>query len=45
MRLTEITTVEEGVKDWLGNQIMENTNYAHEHGIDKPEFTNWKWAY
>ena len=33
------------VKDWLMNQIIENTNHAHEYGIDKPEFTNWKWPY
>jgi len=31
------------VKEWLKNQIIENTNYAYEQGIDKPEFTNWKW--
>jgi hypothetical protein len=30
-------------KEWLKNQIMENTNHAHEYGIDKPELTNWKW--
>ena len=33
------------VKDWLKNQIIENTHHAHEYGIDKPEFTNWKWPY
>jgi xylulose-5-phosphate/fructose-6-phosphate phosphoketolase len=32
-------------KEWLKNQIIENINYAHEYGIDKPEFTNWKWPY
>jgi len=32
-------------KEWLRNQIIENTNHAHEYGIDKPEFTNWKWPY
>jgi len=31
------------VKEWLKNQIIENTNYAKEHGIDKPEFTEWRW--
>ena len=30
------------VKEWLKNQIIENSNYAYEFGIDKPEFTNWK---
>lgn len=33
------------VKEWLKNQIIENSNYAYEFGIDKPEFTNWKWPY
>jgi xylulose-5-phosphate/fructose-6-phosphate phosphoketolase len=33
------------VKEWLKNQIIENTNYAHEHGIDKPGFVQWKWPY
>jgi xylulose-5-phosphate/fructose-6-phosphate phosphoketolase len=31
------------VKEWLKNQIIENTNYAYDQGIDKPEFTDWKW--
>jgi xylulose-5-phosphate/fructose-6-phosphate phosphoketolase len=31
------------VKEWLRNQIIENTNYAHQHGMDKPEITDWKW--
>jgi xylulose-5-phosphate/fructose-6-phosphate phosphoketolase len=31
------------VKEWLKNQIIENTNHAYEHGVDKPEFTDWKW--
>ena len=31
------------VKEWLKNQIIENSNYAYEHGIDKPEITKWKW--
>ena len=33
------------VKEWLKDQIIENVNYAHEHGIDKPEFTDWTWPY
>jgi len=27
----------------LKNRIIENTNYAYEQGIDKPEITDWKW--
>ena len=33
------------VKEWLKNQIIENSNYAYEYGIDKREFTDWKWPY
>lgn len=32
------------VKEWLKNQIIENTNYALEQGIDKPELTDWRWT-
>jgi xylulose-5-phosphate/fructose-6-phosphate phosphoketolase len=32
-------------KEWLKSQIIENTNHAHEYGIDKPEFSDWKWPY
>jgi xylulose-5-phosphate/fructose-6-phosphate phosphoketolase len=31
------------VKERMRNQIIENTNYAREEGIDKPEITEWKW--
>ncbi len=30
-------------KEWLRDQITENTRYAHAHGMDKPEISNWKW--
>ena len=30
-------------KDWLMNETIEAVNYAHEHGIDKKEFSEWKW--
>jgi len=29
----------------MQDAIIEHTNYAYEHGIDKPEITNWKWPY
>ncbi len=32
-------------KEWLKNQIIENTNHAHEYGVDRPEFDDWKWPY
>jgi xylulose-5-phosphate/fructose-6-phosphate phosphoketolase len=33
------------VKEWLKNQIIENTNHAFEFGIDKPEIVNWTWPF
>ena len=33
------------VKEWAKDQIIENTNYAHQNGIDKPEFANWQWPF
>jgi len=33
------------VKDWLKDQICENLDYAFEHGIDKPEISEWKWPH
>ena len=33
------------VKDWLKNQIIENTAYAYRQGVDKPDITDWIWPY
>jgi xylulose-5-phosphate/fructose-6-phosphate phosphoketolase len=33
------------VKEWLRNQIIENSQYARQEGIDKPEITAWKWPF
>jgi len=33
------------LKDWLKDQICESIDQAREHGIDKPEITDWKWPY
>ena len=33
------------LKERMKNEIIEHLNYAHTHGIDKPEMTNWKWPY
>jgi xylulose-5-phosphate/fructose-6-phosphate phosphoketolase len=27
----------------MKNAILDNMAYAHEHGTDRPEFTNWMW--
>jgi xylulose-5-phosphate/fructose-6-phosphate phosphoketolase len=32
-------------KERFLNQQIECRNYAHEHGIDKPEEADWKWPY
>ena len=26
-------------------RIIDNMNYAHEHGTDRPEVANWTWPY
>jgi phosphoketolase len=28
----------------MKKEIIDNRNYAHKHGIDKPEILNWKWS-
>ena len=33
------------VKEKMKNEIIDNLNYAHTEGIDKPEIVNWKWPY
>jgi xylulose-5-phosphate/fructose-6-phosphate phosphoketolase len=33
------------VKEWLRGQIIENINYAHTEGLDKPEIRDWKWPF
>ncbi|MEM9538928.1 MAG: phosphoketolase family protein [Cyanobacteria bacterium P01_E01_bin.42] len=33
------------VKERMKNSIIEHTNYAFTHGIDKPEIREWKWPY
>jgi xylulose-5-phosphate/fructose-6-phosphate phosphoketolase len=44
-RVPQLQATGAHVKDWLQDQIIENTNYAYEHGMDKPEITEWKWPY
>ncbi|MBD2496605.1 phosphoketolase [Nostoc sp. FACHB-280] len=33
------------VRERMKKEIIDNRNYAHKHGIDKPEIVNWKWPY
>ena len=33
------------LKEEMKNAIIDNLGYAHEHGTDRPEFTNWVWPH
>jgi xylulose-5-phosphate/fructose-6-phosphate phosphoketolase len=33
------------LKEAMKNAIIENMNYAHEQGTDRPEIVNWTWPY
>ena len=33
------------LKDEMQNAIIDNLNYAHEHGTDRPEVSDWIWPY
>jgi xylulose-5-phosphate/fructose-6-phosphate phosphoketolase len=33
------------LKDEMQNAIIENVQYAHEHGRDRPEISAWTWPY
>jgi xylulose-5-phosphate/fructose-6-phosphate phosphoketolase len=33
------------LKEEMKNAIIENLNYAHEHGTDRPEVANWTWPH
>ena len=32
-------------QEWLRDQITDSINYAHKHGIDRPEVRNWTWPW
>jgi xylulose-5-phosphate/fructose-6-phosphate phosphoketolase len=42
-RVPKLQVTGADLKEWLKGQIIENTNYAHAAGMDKPEITNWRW--
>jgi xylulose-5-phosphate/fructose-6-phosphate phosphoketolase len=44
-RVPRLTVTQAHFKDWLKNQIIENTNYAYENGVDRAETTNWRWPF
>ena len=33
------------LKEQMKNEIILNLSYAHEHGTDRPEITEWTWPY
>jgi xylulose-5-phosphate/fructose-6-phosphate phosphoketolase len=33
------------LKEEMKNAIIDNMNYAHEHGTDRPELADWVWPY
>jgi len=44
-RVPKLQVVGAHVKEQMRDQIIEHTNYAREHGIDKPEIRNWEWPF
>jgi xylulose-5-phosphate/fructose-6-phosphate phosphoketolase len=44
-RVPRLQRVGGHAKERFLNQQIECRNYAHEHGIDKPEEAEWKWPY
>jgi xylulose-5-phosphate/fructose-6-phosphate phosphoketolase len=33
------------LKEEMKNAVLDNLNYAHEHGTDRPEIANWTWPF
>jgi xylulose-5-phosphate/fructose-6-phosphate phosphoketolase len=33
------------LREEMKNAIVDNLQYAHEHGADRPEVTNWVWPF
>lgn len=44
-RVPKLCSAAAYVKERMKNQIIESLNYAYTHGIDRPEFTDWKWPF
>jgi xylulose-5-phosphate/fructose-6-phosphate phosphoketolase len=32
------------VKERMKDEILANRTYAHEHGMDSPTVTDWRWG-
>ncbi len=44
-RVPSLQQTGEHIKEKFQDAKIECKNYAHEHGIDKPEIANWRWPY
>jgi xylulose-5-phosphate/fructose-6-phosphate phosphoketolase len=44
-RVPKLHVIGAHLKDRLKDQICQSRAYASEHGIDKPEITDWKWPF
>ncbi|HAX78403.1 MAG TPA: phosphoketolase [Cyanobacteria bacterium UBA11372] len=44
-RVPKLRSAAAYVKERMKNEILDNLNYAYEHGIDKEEMRDWKWPY
>jgi xylulose-5-phosphate/fructose-6-phosphate phosphoketolase len=44
-RVPKLQTRAAHLKEEMKNAIIENTNYAHEHGTDRQEIANWVWPF
>ncbi len=44
-RVPKLQRIGGHAKESFRNLQMECRNYAHEHGIDKPDVADWKWPY
>jgi xylulose-5-phosphate/fructose-6-phosphate phosphoketolase len=44
-RVPKLRTKGAHLKEAMRNAIIENMDYAHEHGTDRPDIVNWTWPY
>ena len=44
-RVPKLRTKAAHLKEEMKNAIIDNMRYAHEHGTDREEVTNWTWPY
>jgi xylulose-5-phosphate/fructose-6-phosphate phosphoketolase len=44
-RVPKLRTKAAHLKEAMKNAIINNLHYAHEHGTDRPELTDWTWPY